>query len=113
MNADPNSGLQEAANAEARKATLEMRASVLAAERTKLQAQLQKLNDGLLGSEDQLAATAEDIETLKDEVTPFDNSWRVCLLGIKGSFAVEPGELGGIRMYSNLCEASEVLSLET
>ena len=105
--------MQEAANAEARKATLEMRTSVLAAERTKLQAQLQKLNDGLLGSEDQLAATAEDIETLKDEVTPFGKSWRVCLLGIKGSFAVGPGELGGIRVYSHLCEASEVLILKT
>ena len=60
--------MQEVMNAEAQKVTLEIRTSVLEAERMKLQGQLQHLQEGLRGSETQLAATSEDIETLKDEV---------------------------------------------
>lgn len=48
--------------------TLEMRTSVLDSERAKLQGLLAGLVQGLTSSEDQIATTREEIETLKDEV---------------------------------------------
>lgn len=59
---------QEVAAAEARKAGLELRVTVVSEERKKLEAQLASLQGGVSQSEAELLQAQEAIATIKDQV---------------------------------------------